>query len=1178
VSRLVRSRAGAPAIGAILPVVLVVVLVVVPVVVLVLVLVLVLAACREEPPSRTSDSGDAEIPYAEYRSAKHFAAGLMHQFEFKEAEFAYLQLMGAYPASQHSRRAHAIAILNQSEPGAQERAIALFDGMIKDWREREGGNAPPDLRASYGKALALLYLGRHEDARDLFIDCARRAPLDAYAAFFAGQCLELEGRFADALEWYRRSIELDEHLRSPLLGAQRCLARLGRESEGAVLLARFVALGEDPRGKLAEFKYTRMGSLGEVEVSVPVQPPRPPTGPLFAEVAPMPIDGLLSGASVNVRPAADLNGDRVVDFLLMQQASGAAAGPLLALSGASSDGGVRWTVAPFEWLPPPAASDAAATLAPAVLLWADFDDDGRTDVAVSPSDGSPGFWLRHREGLRWSRERFEQPIGTEVFRLLAAADLDHDGDVDLLATDSLGSFLLLNRRDGDATRATTWVRRPLEGSVASAASATLGDLDDDGDLDVLLLASDGAAQGWLNDLLWSWRRDPRLEPLESRRPVEAVWFRDDDSGVPVVAMLEGTPANRSLSIWRLERGVPRRLDAGPDASRALGTIALAAIDLAGSGRTNLLLTRTRGDGSLSLEVRDVRAGVIESVEPLPATTSLALPDARGPVLLLGAGEDGRPRWRDAGAGRMQAVAVWFSGRIDPSQQMRTNASGLGTRGDARTVGAWQSRTMLPWRGGASGQPLEPVLYGLGGAAQIDWLSIDWPDGVLQSELDLRPGTRTVVETQRQISSCPVIFAWTGERFEFVTDALGVGGLGYLAGIEVDPEGSLRAVHPPPRPRESVLLGGEGAIAPRDGRFEIRLGEPMEEACYLDAARLVAWDLPPGWSLALDERMGIGGPAPTGEARFFRLAMMPTRATRSRMEDSRLLDVTEAVSAVDGIAADPGAADPRFIGRTAVEWIQTFEFPRSIAGHPGDPALLIDGWVEYPYSSTSFAMWQAAALPEPPSLEALDPATGQWVMLVEHYGYPAGMPRQASFPIPREALPEGCTTLRLRSTNEIYHDRVQVAWFEPCPEAVRRPSPLLAASVAESGFARRPPLPQRRPWYDYDRRMPLWDVRFQFGFYTAFGECTPLLLETDDAVAIFGGGEEVRLEFEAGLPPTSPGWSRAWVLELDGWCKDMDPFTGKGETLEPLPTRDAEPPSPDRDALHERFNTRFAGGR
>ena len=156
--------------------------------------------------------------------------------------------------------------------------------------------------------------------------------------------------------------------------------------------------------------------------------------------------------------------------------------------------------------------------------------------------------------------------------------------------------------------------------------------------------------------------------------------------------------------------------------------------------------------------------------------------------------------------------------------------------------------------------------------------------------------------------------------------------------------------------------------------------------------------------------------------------------------------------------------------------------------------------------------------------------------------------------------------------------MQVAWFETCPEAVRRPSPLLAASVAESGFARRPPLPQRRPWYDYDRRRPLWDVRFQFGFYTAFGECTPLLLETDDAVAIFGGGEEVRLEFEAGLPPTSPGWSRAWVLELDGWCKDMDPFTGRGETLEPLPTRDAAAPSPDRDALHQRYNTRFAGGR
>ncbi|MFZ9692264.1 MAG: FG-GAP repeat domain-containing protein, partial [Phycisphaerales bacterium] len=764
---------------------------------------------------------------------------------------------------------------------------------------------------------------------------------------------------------------------------------------------------------------------------------------------------------------------------------------------------------------------------------------------------------------------------SEGLRLLAAADFDHDGDVDLIASDDDGTRFILNRRDGDAERATTWIHRRLADSLPDATSAALGDFDDDGDLDVMLLATNAPAEVWINDLLWSWRRDARFASIEATNPVEAVWFRDDDSGGPMLAAISGDADARELAIWAIESGVVRRVEIASEAAATPGAFALSAIDLAGSGRTNLLLSRPLGDGSVAFEIRDARGNLVESVGPLPAIASLAVPDARGAVMLVGE-TDGTPRWRDAGPGRMGFAAIWFSGRTDPSQQMRTNESGLGTRGDARTVGAWQSRTALPWRGGAGGQPLEPVLFGLAGAPSLEWLSIDWPDGVLQSELELGPGIHRVVETQRQISSCPVIFAWNGTRFEFVTDTLGVGGMGYLAAIEETPDGTLVPIYPTPRPLESVLLGGDGVIAPRNGRFEIRLGEPMEEACYLDSARLVAWDLPAGWSMTLDERMGISGPAPTGQPRFFRRAMTPSAATMTHGD--RALDATEELALADFVAADPGEADPRFIGRTAAAWTLTFSFPHAIASGEGDPALVVDGWVEYPYSSTSFAMWQAGATPEAPTLEALDPATNEWITLVEQYGYPAGMPRQASFPIDRAMLPQDCTTLRLRSTNEVYLDRVQLAWFEPCPDAERREMPLAEASVADTGFAHRPHLPQRRPSYDYDRRAPLWDVQFQFGFYTAFGPCTELLATTDDAVAIFGAGEEVRLEFADRAPPLPADRTRAWVLELEGWCKDMDPFTGLGATLEPLPLRAGSESTPRREELHRRFNTRFAGGR
>jgi len=85
----------------------------------------------------------------------------------------------------------------------------------------------------------------------------------------------------------------------------------------------------------------------------------------------------------------------------------------------------------------------------------------------------------------------------------------------------------------------------------------------------------------------------------------------------------------------------------------------------------------------------------------------------------------------------------------------------------------------------------------------------------------------------------------------------------------------------------------------------------------------------------------------------------------------------------------------------------------------------------------------------------------------------------------------------------------------------------------------------------------------------------------DLVAIFAAGEEVRLSFDAAaVPVVPPGMRRSWVLDVAGWCKDMDLLTQDGATLDPLPMRDGSPartaPAA-RDALHRRFNTRWAGG-
>src|SRR5262249_29763266 len=160
------------------------------------------------------------------------------------------------------------------------------------------------------------------------------------------------------------------------------------------------------------------------------------------------------------------------------------------------------------------------------------------------------------------------------------------------------------------------------------------------------------------------------------------------------------------------------------------------------------------------------------------------------------------------------------------------------------------------------------------------VAITWSDGVFQSELALQSGpVRRIEETQRQLSSCPVLFAFDGRQFAFVTDLLGVGGIGTM---------SSPGVYDAPRPRESILLP-ERLLGVHDGSYGLKIAEPMEEVAYIDSARLVAYDLPPGWQLVLDERKAVSTPEATGAPRFFREERRPFQAID---DDGR--DLTAAI--------------------------------------------------------------------------------------------------------------------------------------------------------------------------------------------------------------------------------------------------------------------------------------------
>jgi Tfp pilus assembly protein PilF len=1100
-------------------------------------------------------------PPADERSIRLLNRGVgeMGQFEFEKAEATFRELLALRPGDPDVRRNRAIAELNQTSDGAQDRALDEFRALMKA--------RPDDVRSAYVAGLAALFLGRYEDALPYFEAAAAARPEDAYAAYYVGLCREYAGRREDALLPYRRATELDPYLRSAQLRLQQTLDNLGRADEAAKALAAFEALDGNPRARLAEFKYTRMGALSEVVVpawAAPAAGPEPE--PPFFEAIPVSVDrGAAATWKWNAEgPAslavADLDADGQLDVVAVGALERGTTAVFLG-DGAADDVPARVRLVPDHPL-------ADVRDARAVLL-GDIDNDGRVDAYIC-RDGENRLFLQTAPAT-WSDVTAASGAGGGPRSTVdgALADLDHDGDLDLYLVHGDGPCdLLANRSDG--TFLSIGESSGARGDGRPATQVVVADLDADRDADLALVHAEPPHEILLNDRLW--RFTPADAGAFGRSQVDAaiavdrdvdgrtelLATRADGTVVPFVpAVVDGSPTWKAYAPWEL---------GAIDRARGGG---VAALDVRGNGELALVLRQATGFASVGNDGRPFD----DTPNPPVGTTIRAwTPMVRGgdgPSILVLSDEGFGLLAPTASRGNF--VTFDLRGRVDPSQAMRSNAGGIGARVRVRRDDVWTSVDGVRPTSGP-GQSLQPTAIGVGGRSGADFVSVEWSDGVMQTELGVAAGApTTIVETQRQISSCPVIFAWNGERFEFVTDCLGVGGIGYLVGVSTSAGGRLAPEYAPPRPWERVLLPATLKLEPLDGALELRLGEPMEEALYLDAARLVAYDVPPGFGVTVDERMAIADPQPSGDVVAVARSIPLARALADGATD-----VTASLVAHDHVAADPGDVDPRFIGLLRSPRSLTLEFAEPIggAGH----RLVAHGWVEYPYCQTNFAAWQAGRAYVAPDLEARG-ADGTWTRVLGPWGYPAGMPREMSLPL--DLVPQGSTAIRLTSTQEIYWDSFAVAVDAPEARLVAHPLRLVGASAAEIGFPERVPQPQKRPDYHYLTRSPFWSTRHQDGLYSAFGSVYALLAATDDAVAVIGPGEEIRVRF-ASPPPVPEGWTRRYVLEADGWCKDMDLFTGDGETVGPLPMRDASPPpasptTPARDALHRASHTRWRSG-
>jgi tetratricopeptide (TPR) repeat protein len=831
----------------------------------------------------------------------------------------------------------------------------------------------------------------------------------------------------------------------------------------------------------------------------------------------------------------------------------------------------------------------------------DYDNDGRTDLFVLRYGASSLY--RNDGGSRFSDATSSARIASYPFLPGAAAllDVDHDGDLDLViagladlaasrerAAERQLSFpaefapapIRLLRNNGNGTFTDTTADAGLQ--IATHAIAVVPtDFDNRRDIDLLVVNRNGPP------LLFQNLRDGTFRDVAAEVGLTAAVGVDDIAAVTAADVnKDGFPdvfvGRSSGGVFALSDG-HGRFSAAPAPSGVRAGVAAQFVDYDEDGLLDLLtwsesgpqVSRNLGQKPTSVpgptsvpQWADVSPSAIPrgSDGPAPASArGLAVADVNGDgrTDLVTGGDGPLALWSNSGDGNRRSLRLALTGRA-------SNRLGIGSIIQMR-AGSLSTRLERSAATPAIA-PLD-VVFGLGNRPGADAVRVLWPSGILQAEAreSTLPSPLRIEELDRKPSSCPFLYTWNGERFVFVTDFMGGGEIGYWESP------GRRNV---PDPLEYVRINGDQLRA-KDGRFEIRITNELEEALFADRFQLLAIAHPRDVDVYPNEGM-------TEPPKPFRLfAVRDARVPHAVDEGDR--DVTDRISTIDRRYAD-GFALERVRGYAARHTL-TLDLEDTAAkvgqpgGRPSSPAtvLLLNGWTDYAFSSDNLAAHQAGQTLTPPLLQARDTA-GRWRTIVENIGIPVGRPQTVTVDLAGR-LRLGEHELRIVTNMRVYWDRVLVATAVPIDDRqIRRLDPTTAVLGARGFSAEVRPDGREPPLYDYSRvtRASRWKT--MPGRYTREGDVRALLMETDDKFAIARPGDEIALAFDAAAAgPLPDGWSRTFLLLADGFSKEMDINSASPDEVEPLPfhamtaypyrAREHYPDTAEYEQYRARYNTR-----
>lgn len=722
----------------------------------------------------------------------------------------------------------------------------------------------------------------------------------------------------------------------------------------------------------------------------------------------------------------------------------------------------------------------------------DFNNDGLTDLAVVTTSE---VRLYLNQGGKF--EPYPAKIRSGTFTKALWVDYDHDYDLDLIL---LGSKSVLLRNDGAAGFSDQTSRFPfVPGRALDAAMFDL--FPDNNETDLAVLYDDGSIVVYHDKLLGHFE----AQPLSSRFPggssVQAFDINNDGWTDLLLMTAKGVRLLINDQGKLTEKAGPQ--ENGPFTLADLANRSLADLIIGSSVYRNV------GSGKFG-----------KTPAELPKSVALTQGDFDGD-------------------GRLDLAVVTTDGTVQvvKNQTATTNnfmgvrlegvknlKSALGAIVEAKT-GAWYQKRI--YQG-------VPLVFGIRSYHEADTLRITWPNGLVQNEIKEQAGKEIAYKEKPRLSgSCPMIFAWNGSGFQFITDVLGVAPLGASNG-----DGQYFPVNH----REYIQLPSN-TLRARNGKYEIRITEELREVSYLDKIQLIAVDHRKGEEVFTNDKFK-GPPFPEFRLYGVKEKMRPKSARNQNGAD--LLPIV--------LNQDGEYAGGFHCGSSGVADLHDLVLDFGTAAPDGRAVLFLNGWVDWADAST----FVAASQQTPgglvfPYLQVKDSA-GNWQTVISDMGLPSGKPKTIAVDLSGKFLSQS-REIRIVTNLCVYWDEIFLS-AETGPPGVQ--TTILAADSADlhyRGFSAMTPHPAtgRPDEFEYSK----WSATTMWnptpGLYTRYGDVRRLLQQADDQMVIMGSGDELRLLFSPErLPPLAPGWERSFLLLVDGWAKDSDSNTAYGRSVLPLP--------------------------